>query len=561
VRVRIAEARSAEARYSHTMFWADKIVEEIKKKYKNKIVLQSDSGQAKNEAIIIRDEKTASGRIHVGSLRGVAIHGIISEVLSEENIKNKYLYEINDFDPMDGMPVYLDRETFLPHMGKPLCDVPSPDGKEKNYAEYFAQEFIEVIKSLGFEPEFYRSSDLYKSGKYNEAIKIVLENADKIRQIYKRVSGAEKEKGWLPINIVCRNCGKIGTTLAISFDGKEVEYVCEENEKNLVEWVKGCGYRGKVSPFDGNAKLPWKVEWAAKFTVLGVDVEGAGKDHATKGGAREVADAISLEIFKRNPPFDVQYEFFQVGGRKMSSSKGAGSSAKEIIDLLPPELARFLFLHKEPRQVIDFVPDGDTIPVLYDTYDKMAQVYFSDAKGDYKRVFYLSHTPKQRENGLAKRFLPRFSQVAFLVQMPHANLSKEIEKIKADKLTDEDEYEVEYRARYAVKWLSLFAPEDHKFELQEKEIPSRAKKLNDIQKQALKAILDYVSFQEILDGQALHEKIHEIKSELGIDPRELFSAVYLSFLGKESGPKAGWFLSVLDKDFMEKRLREVTGFV
>ena len=544
------------------MFWADKIAEEVKKEYKDKI--------AKGEAIIIRDEKTASGRIHVGSLRGVAIHGIISEVLNEQNVKNKFLYEINDFDPMDGLPVYLDREKFLPYMGKLLCEIPSPDGKAptseggaptgnvgaKNFAEYFGKEFIEIIESLGFKPDFYRSSDLYKAGKFNEAIKISLENAGEIRDIYKKISGSEKGNEWLPVNIACQQCGKIGTTKALSFDGKEVEYVCEEN---YVEWAKGCGYRGKISPFNGNAKLPWKVEWAAKFTVLDVDVEGAGKDHATKGGSREVADAISREVFKRKPPLDISYEHFLVGGKKMSSSKAVGSSAKEIADSLPPEILRFLFFSKEPKQAIDFIPDGDTIPILYDTYDKMAEDYFKDSKGDYKRIFYLSHTPKQREAGLAKRFLPRFSQIAFLVQMPHINLSKEIEKIKADKLTDEDEYEVEYRARYATKWLSVYAPEDYKYELKQEEVPQQAKNLNDAQKQALQTILDYISSQEVLDGQALHEKIHDIKGDLGIDPRELFSAIYLSFLGKVSGPKAGWFLSVLNKDFVEKRLKEVVS--
>ncbi len=39
------------------MFWADGIVQEIKERYAGKI--------KKGEPIIIRDEKTASGRVHV----------------------------------------------------------------------------------------------------------------------------------------------------------------------------------------------------------------------------------------------------------------------------------------------------------------------------------------------------------------------------------------------------------------------------------------------------------------------------------------------------------------
>ena len=111
------------------MFWAEKIKEEAQKRFASKI--------KKGEPLIIRDEKTLSGRVHVGSLRGVVIHGIVHEVLIEAGIPVRYFFELNDFDPMDGLPVYLDKDKFLPFMGKPLCDVPSPDGKDKNFAEYF----------------------------------------------------------------------------------------------------------------------------------------------------------------------------------------------------------------------------------------------------------------------------------------------------------------------------------------------------------------------------------------------------------------------------------------
>jgi len=86
------------------MFWGDAIVDKIEKNLKDRI----ESGKP----LIIRDEKTASGRIHIGSMRGVAVHGTISEILTQRGIKNKFLYEINDFDPMDGLPVYLDEKEY-----------------------------------------------------------------------------------------------------------------------------------------------------------------------------------------------------------------------------------------------------------------------------------------------------------------------------------------------------------------------------------------------------------------------------------------------------------------
>ena len=59
------------------MFWADKIAKEIIEK-----------GSGKEGPLLIRDEKTASGRVHVGSMRGVAVHGVVSEALKEKQVEN-----------------------------------------------------------------------------------------------------------------------------------------------------------------------------------------------------------------------------------------------------------------------------------------------------------------------------------------------------------------------------------------------------------------------------------------------------------------------------------------
>src|SRR3989344_7471658 len=114
------------------MFWGDRIADEVEKRY---------GGILGKQPLIIRDEKTASGRVHVGSMRGVAIHGTIAELLSERGVANIFHYEINDFDPMDGLPVYLDEATYRPYMGAQLYKIPSPDPSAPNFAEYFGREF------------------------------------------------------------------------------------------------------------------------------------------------------------------------------------------------------------------------------------------------------------------------------------------------------------------------------------------------------------------------------------------------------------------------------------
>ncbi len=503
------------------MFWGERIADEVEARF--------GKGSAD---LIIRDEKTPSGRVHIGSMRGVAIHGVISEVLTERGITNKFLYEFNDMDPMDGFPEYLPQE-FKQHMGKPLRDIPSPDSKAKSFAEYFAQEFKEVITNAGFTPEFYNVSELYFAGKMDDAIRVALEHADEIRRIYKEVSGSVKADDWYPLQVICEHCGKVGTTKVTGFDGEKVSYRCEPN---MVKWAQGCGHTGSVSPFGGKAKFPFKVEWPAKWKVVGVKVEGAGKDHSTKGGARDVAAHIAEAVFKYEAPLDAPYEFFLVAGKKMSSSKGRGSSAKEIAELVPAKILRLALMGKEINQAFNFDPEGDTIPVLYDQYDKLAQGSWTGVKDDYARLFEFIHpghkTPEQSE-------LPRFSQVAFAVQMPHIDINKEF--------PNADPAELAERAEYAKRWLDAYAPEKFVFKLQET-LPEAATSLTAEQKDHLRSLLEFIESKDGMpSGEELHSKLHEMKE---------FKAIYLLFLNKDSGPKAGWFLSVLPKEFVTTRLKE-----
>lgn len=526
------------------MFWADRVTGEIREDLKDKI--------ASGEELVVRDEKTASGHPHVGSLVGVAVHGLVTRVLEEQNIKAKFYYEINDTDAMDGMPVYLDEAVYLEHMGKPLNRIPSPDSSAPNLAEYFARDFADVITENGFHPAIYRTSELYDSGRMNDVIRQALEGSDRIRAIYKEVSGSIKKDNWLPVNVICENCGKVSTTHVTDFDGETVGYTCLED---IVEWAKGCSHSGRVSPFDGNATLPWKVEWAAKFKVMHVSVEGAGKDHTTRGGARDVADHIARDVFGSEPPFNIPYEYLLIGGKKMSSSKGNATTAREVTDLLPPHILKLALIGREINRQTNFDSGGDSVPLLFDKYDRLAEAYWNKKDGDDARTFELIHGSDAAKL-LERRFLPRFSLISFLVQMPHVDLQKEVREMKGENLTEEDEQELLLRSTYAKKWLEEYAPEEYIYKIQET-LPESAKDLSDIQKKALAALLDYIEGKEKLDGKKLHERLHEIKEEVGIPPKELFSAIYRLFLDRDSGPQAGWFLSTLERDFFVERLKEV----
>lgn len=531
------------------MFWLDKVYEQLENSLKEKI--------ASGDTLTVRDEKTASGRVHVGSMRALALHAAISERLTEAGVPNIFKYEINDFDPMDGLPVYLDASVYQKEMGKPLYKIPAPEGSlAPNFAEDVASDYISAIHGAGFNPEFYRASELYVSGKMNGVITMALNKVETVRKIYQEIYGTPRPADWFPIQVICESCGKMSTTKVTAFDGEKVTYTCYPT---AVKWTEGCAHSGKISPFNGNGKLLWKLDWAAKWKVIGVDVEGGGKDHYSKGGSRDVARRISEEVFEYPEPFGVPNEFFLVGGKKMSSSKGAGSSAREIVDLLPPQIFRLALFGKDMNQQINFDPAGDTIPVLFDTYDTLAEKYWSGIVDDDSRLFEYVHTPVERAVLKSrKRFLPRFSQVAFLVQMPHLDLESEALRLKGEAITPLDREELELRAKYAKIWLEKSASDEFKFSLSMDSVPESAKNLSAEQKGTLLELLTFIESHEKLDGLQLHTEIHEIRKRHAIEPKAFFGAIYQAFLGKDHGPKVGWFLSVLDRDFVISRLKEVS---
>lgn len=517
------------------MFWVDEIVEDIIRK-KNQ------------DSYLVTDWMTTSGHAHIGSLRGLIVHDLVRRGLVEKNKQAEFQWGFDDFDPMDGLPSYIDK-SYLKYMGMPLCNIPSPDGKSKSFASQYAEEFTKIMHGLGINPKIVYNSEAYKSGKYNEAIKIVLDNAEEIRKIYKEISGSNKGADWYPFQVVCPKCGKIGTTRVTNWDGKEVEYTCEEN---LVEWAKGCGDKGKMSPFDGNGKMPWKVDWPSKWFITKTDIEGEGKDHFAAGGSRDIADAIYREVFKKEPPYDIRYEHFLVGGAKMSSSKGLGVTAKDMADFLPANILRFLFVRTRYRRAIDFQPEGEAIPLLYDEFDRAAAEFNKDSGSDLGRAFYYTETDLQKDQ---PNYLLRFSKIAYMLQMPRADILKYAQEEKGAKLTEIEKREIKNRIAIAKKWLEKFAPDNYKFTVQKK-LPEVVKNLSPDQKEFLKKISDIIKTKDF-SGEELHKEIHAIKNKIKIPPREAFSAIYLTFLGKDSGPQAGWLLASLDKNFVVKRIDEV----
>jgi lysyl-tRNA synthetase class 1 len=499
------------------MHWADKIAKEI-------------IASGKYKPYWVDDMKTPSGFAHIGSMLGPVIHSAIYRALKDAGQNANLTYVFNDFDPADEFPAIL-KETLEGHQGEALKMVPSPDPKFGNLADYLADDLKKSIEYLGFEAKYISSWDLYHQSKFDEVIKLALDNSEKIQDIYQKVSGsAKKEADWLPFQVICEKCGKLGTTKVFAWDGEKVSYRCEPN---LVTWAKGCGYEGKISPFGGTGKLPWKVDWAAHWKVIGVTIEGAGKDHASAGGSYDIAMAICKEVFGFQEPFKIPYEFILIGGRKMSSSKGVGLKAHDLVKILPAEVARFLFVSADIGSQSNFDPVGTmAIPDLFDAYDKAREAYDKGGSENLARTFELSQikeVPVKNKEFLA----PRFRDIAnFLSQeLTETEISAKFESADPEPLQE--------RIKYAKVWLTDYAPESYRFEMT-KEIPEGVKRFTPEQKEYLKEVVKL--FENNLDSDSLQVALYDLSKQLKIKTSDAFSAIYIAFTGKTHGPRAGVLL-------------------
>jgi lysyl-tRNA synthetase, class I len=513
---------------------------------------------------VVNDSKTPSGTVHVGSLRGPVILDVIARALRARGLETTYLYGVDDMDPMDAQAL-LTPDAVDRYMGAPLAHIPDQveDG-HASYARHHAQVFIDLFDGLGIRPDrYYWMSDIYPTGDMDGYIRTALDKAAAVRDIYRRVANVQHPDAWLPVSVVCPNCGKIGTTFATDWDGKTVHVECR---LDLVTWAQGCGFHGRIAPFGGRAKLPWNLEWAAQWSLFGVTIEPCGKDLATAGGSRDRSDAIAREIYEREPPLNVPYEFLNIGGKKMSTSKGTGAAAHAIVDVIPPEQVRLLFLRPRPNHAIEFDPEGtDQIPRLFDEFDRLADATAGkEVRGDlppgYASIFRYALLDADADvAGEATAYRPAFGHLALLAQVPNVDIRARMEAEKGSALTAREEAILDERIRAARAWLAAYAPERAVVTVRD-ELPAEAVAgLDDDQRRYLGRLAE--TDTPLTSGEAWQDRIFSVAGEEGLPNGRAFAAIYAAFLGRANGPRAGWLLASLDRGFVLDRLRAAAGQV
>jgi lysyl-tRNA synthetase, class I len=508
---------------------------------------------------VIRDSKTPSGEIPISNLRGPIITDALYRTFKKRGLPIRYVFTIDDYDPMDSASMKL-QESMAPHMGKPFCDIPSPDpAAASDFARYHASRFLATFELLGIHPEeIHWLRDLYRTGALDRQIDLVLRNAATIREIYAKVANVIKDAKWLPIGVICENCGRLGTTFAFDYDGKTVAYECRPD---LVDWAEGCGHSGRRSPFRGGSKLYWNLQWCAMWDHFGVTYEEGGKDLLTAGGSRDRANEVYRAVWEKDPPLGLIHEFLNVGGRKMSTSrpeewKGLSAAAHELVTIYPPELVRFLMLRTPPHRHIDFDPTGMNLSKLVDEYDRCADAFLTAPESDFGKTWLLSQVA---EEATPQTFRVRFSIVADWLQIPSVEPFHEAEKRKGSPLTPAERSDLERRVALAKEWLTRWAPPEAKFAVRD-QMPDVT--LSDAQKRYLAEVKTLIG--KTTDPDALQEELYEAAKRVGLKDandkvsRDAFAAIYLAFIGAPNGPRAAWLLTTLDPDVVRRRLDEAS---
>jgi len=513
-------------------YWLNGVLDKIEEKYPEGEVLVS-SGIA------------PSADYHLGHFREILSANMIKVGLEQRGRSCKHLHIVDNFDPLRKRYEFLPEE-FEKYVGWPVCLVPDPEDCHDSYAEHYFQKFFVWVEEMELELEVLRSyEDLYQTGKLAPQIEEAIEKVDTIKVIFKKLSNRDLADDWMPLQI-----------LSSSNSFNDLQFVSLNKKDKTITATDGTE-ESQVSYAEGRVKLSWRLDWPARWQLLGVMVEPHGfQEHGAAGGSFPTGQAFAREVFGFEPPIaGFQYGHVHLPGDKfkMSSSKNNLVTPEQAFKIVPPELIRYFYARYPGKKRIDFDPGIGLIRMM----DEYSQVDYAVRNGqghEFEPAYKIANanTSKHSTSSVPYSHLVNLYQAALgdgqevLKLLSKSGYEDQVKKQKAEILNE---------LKYVENWLAEWAPEEVKFEIQEA-LPKI--ELSEVQTQFLADLAGGIAkAKKSSDGQYYHALIHEVRQKHNLSPGEAFKTVYSVLLGKESGPKAGWFLSILDKDFLLKRFRLV----
>lgn len=507
------------------MQWLNKIADDL--------VARHPEGE-----ILIESGASPSGTYHLGHMRELMTADAILLELQRRGRPARHMQFVDDLDALRKIPHNVPAE-FEQYLGMPLCDIPAPDGSDRSYADYFLQGLIDACQVLGIEVEFIRAHEKYRSGFMAPAIERSLERVPQARRALETISGHKLDEYWTPIQVLEGKRLKNRKFIGIDTSTKTLQYEDVNGEVQTASYAKG------------EVKLDWRLDWPGRWWLLKVQCEPSGRDHMTKGSSYDTGVQIMKDVYEAESPYPVSYDFINMAGdnKKMSASQGTGLDAVEASHLMPPEVMRWFVFRAPPLKRLYFDPVNGIVNLM-DEFAAFAAK--SDRDDSDEQLLYIS------TRGIDHKTVSRvpFSLLVASYQAALKDPSATLEIVSRTEYADiarADAAIITAELKFIDAWLTKRAPEDVKFALVEH---VDAGKFTDAERQFLADLAQKIELApDDADGGWFHQTVYEFKDSSGLAPKELFTILYRVLIGKESGPRAGWFLSLLPRDWLIKRLR------
>ena len=487
---------------------AKKILRE-RKKYidqKGKIILQTGYGP--------------SGLPHIGTFGEVARTSMLVNALNKlTDVPKEIITFSDDMDGLRKVPENIPNKELLENnLHKPLTVVPDPFKKFNSFGEHNNEMLKTFLDNFNFIYTFKSSSELYKTGFFNETLKLILNKYNEIMDIIIPTLGKERQKTYSPFLPICPDTGVVLEIPVLEIDEKNSKIIFDNFGKKL-----------EKSILDGHCKLQWKVDWAMRWYALDVDFEMYGKDLIESA----ILSTKIIKILGKTNPSGFAYELFlDEKGEKISKSKGNGITIDEWLEYASPE-SLSLFMYQNPKRAKKLY--REIVPKAVDEY-----LDFIEKGKNQNELQMLLNPVWHVHNGMIPKenTIMTFSMLLNLVEASNANskelLWKFVKKYKPN-ILEKDHPIFNMLIEYAIKYFNDVIKKNKKY-----------KKPNLDEKKALEALVSALEkCTDEMQPEEIQTKIYSVGKENGYKEnlRDWFKLIYEVVFGDENGPRMGFFIS------------------
>ena len=305
-----------------------------------------------------------SGLPHIGTFGEVMRTTMVRQafrLLTGDAVPTRLVAFSDDMDGLRKVPDNVpNKEALAAALGRPLTQVPDPYSEYPSFGEGNNARLRAFLDRFGFDYTFMSSTVEYRAGRFDAALRLVLERLDAVMAIMLPSLRAERAATYSPFLPIHPETGHV----------MQVPLVGHDAAAGTISWRDPADGRLFETPVTGGrCKLQWKPDWAMRWFALGVDYEMAGKDliDSVKLSGR-IVRALGGEA-----PEGFNYELFlDEQGQKISKSKGNGLTIDEWLSYGSPEsLAVFMFGKPTAAKKLHF----DVIPRAMDDYLTFLDAY------------------------------------------------------------------------------------------------------------------------------------------------------------------------------------------